>query len=92
MLRHPGFVVIAFIAGCIAASTVSGCSEAADRTLSIYQLQSMETYEGHFKLDTSELPDDAIESIADSGDPGAPVKRITLNMDYEFEIVLRTVD
>ena len=91
MARLPVFVVIAFVLGCIAASTVSGCSKAADRTLTIYQFQSTETYDGQFKLDTSGLPSDAIESTVDTGGPGAPVKRITLNMDYEFEIVLRLV-
>ena len=53
---------------------------------------SAETYDGQFKLDTSELPSDAIESTVDTGGPGGPVKRIKLNMDYEFEIVLRLVD
>ena len=37
------------------------------------------------------LPSDAIETTADTGGPGDPVKRITLNMDYEFEIVLKLV-
>jgi hypothetical protein len=91
MSRLPACVVIAFILGCIAASTISGCSKAADRTLSIYQFQSMETYDGQFKLDTSGLPPDAIESTVDTGGPGDPLKRLTLNMDYEFEIVLRLV-
>lgn len=91
MSRLPAFVVIAFVLGCIAASTFSGCSKAADRTLSIFQFQSTETYDGQFKLDTSELPPDAIESTVDTGGPGDPVNRITLNMDYEFEIVLRLV-
>ena len=91
MTRIPASVVIAFAAGCVAASAVSGCSKAADRTLTIYQLQSTETYDGQFQLDTSGLPSDAIETTVDTGGPGAPVKRITLNMDYEFDIVLRLV-
>jgi hypothetical protein len=92
MSRLSAFVVIAFVLGCIAASTVIGCSEAANRTITIYQLQSTETYGGQFKFDTSGLPADAIESTVDTGGPGDPVKRITLSMDYEFEIVLRLVD
>ena len=65
--------------------------KAADRTVTIYQFQSTETYDGQFKFDTSGLPADAIESTVDTGSPGDPVKRVTLNMDYEFEIVLRLV-
>ncbi len=89
MARLPAFVAISFVLGCIAASTVAGCSKAADRTLTIYQFQSVETYDGQFKLDTSGLPSDAVKSTVDTGGPGDPVKRITLNMDYEFEIVIR---
>ena len=91
MSRLSASVVIAFVVGCIAASTVSGCSKAADRTFTIYQVQSTETYDGQFKFDISGLPDDAIESTDTTGGPGDPVKRVTLNMDYEFEIVLRLV-
>lgn len=91
MSRIPVFIVISFVLGCLVASTVSGCSKAADRTLTIYQFQSTKTYGGQFKLNTSELPADAIESTVDTGGPGDPVKRITLNMDYGFEIVLRVV-
>lgn len=91
MARLSTFVMIAFVLGCLATSTFSGCSKAADRTLSIYQFQSTETYDGQFKIDTSGLPSDAIESTVDTGGPGDPVKRITLKMDYEFEIVLRLV-
>ena len=91
MSRLSAYVAIAFVLGCITASTVTGCSKAADRTLTIYQFQSTKTYAGQFKLNTSELPADAIESTADTGGPGDPVKRITLNMDYGFEIVLRVV-
>jgi len=89
MTRLSVSVVIAFSVGCVAALSVSGCSKAADRTLTIYQFMSTETYDGQFQLDTSELPSDAIESTVDTGSPGDPVKRITLNMDYEIEIVLR---
>ena len=51
----------------------------------------METYSGQFTIDTSGLPSNAIESIVETNSSGDPVKRITLNMDYEFEIVLRLV-
>lgn len=91
MSRLSAFVVIPFVLGCLVASTLSGCSKAADRMLTIYQFQSTETYDGQFKIDTSGLPDDAIKSIVDSGGRGDPSKRITLNMDYKFEIVLRLV-
>jgi hypothetical protein len=89
MTRLSAYVAVAFALGCVVTSTVVGCSKAADRTITIYQFQSTETYDGQFRLDTSELPNDAIESINDTGGPGDPVKRVTLNMDYEFEIVLR---
>lgn len=91
MSRLSAFVFISFFLSCLVASTLSGCSKAADRTLTIYQFQSMETYNGQFKIDTSGLPADAIKSTVDTGGPGDPFKRITLNMDYKFEIVLRLV-
>jgi hypothetical protein len=89
MSRLSAYVVGAFVLGCIMASTIFGCDKAGDRTLSIYQLQSAKTYNGQFKLNTSELPTDAIESTVDTSGSGDPVKRITLNMHYEFEVVLR---
>lgn len=91
MKRVSAFLLIAFVLGCLATTAVSGCSKAADRTLTIYQLQSMETYGGQFAIDSSGLPSNAIESIVETDSSGDPVKRITLNMDYEFEIVLRLV-
>jgi hypothetical protein len=91
MLRFPAFIVFAFILGCITTSIVSGCSKAADRTLTIYQIQSTETYDGQLKVDTSDLPSDAIKSTVDAGGLGDPVRSITLNQSYEFEIVLRLV-
>ncbi len=89
MTRLSVSVVIAFVVGCITASAISGCTKAADRTLTIYQLQSTKTYDGQFRLDTSQLPSDAIKESIDTGGPGEPLKRITLTTDYEFEIVLR---
>ncbi len=90
MARTTTFLAIALAIIClVTATTVSGCSEAADRTLTIYQFQSTETYGGQFRIDTSALPPDAIETSADTGKPGCPVRQITLNSDYEIEVVLR---
>jgi hypothetical protein len=71
--------------------TISGCSKAADRTLRIYQCQSTETYPGAFRIDTSQLTPDAIKSKTETGEPGAPVTEIELEMDYEIEVVLRAI-
>ena len=90
MKRASLALVIAFASGCLlTAAAVSGCSKAADRTLTIFQMQSTNTYNGQFRIDTTELPPKAIESKTDSGGSGDPVTRIALNMDYEIEIVLR---
>ena len=90
MTRTSTFLAIAFAFGfMVALTTVSGCSEAADRTLTIFQFQSTETYAGAFRIDTSGLPPDAIESTTQTGGPGDPVTRIALNMDYDIEVVLR---
>ena len=93
MIRTPAAVVIAFAIGfLIAAETMSGCSRAADRTLTIFQFQSTETYGGKFRVDTSELPSSAIEAIHETGGPGDPLTRIELNMDHEIEVVLRLAE
>ena len=93
MKRIPTIVMTAFAVGFIAAlATVSGCSEAATRTLTLFQYQSTKTNVGAFRIDTSEIPPDAIESQLETGGPGKPSTRLTLNSDYEFEIVLRLVD
>ena len=88
-------VVVAFVAGCLLTSaTFSGCSEPADRSLTIHQLQSADTYSGNFVIDTSQLPDNAIESVRDdqlAGKPGRPSTWISLNAKYEIEVVLRLV-
>ena len=85
-------IVIAFVAGCLVTVTaVSGCNKAADRTLTIHQFQSTKTYPGQFRIDTRELPSNAIESRSDSGDPGHALTKIKLNMDDEIEVVLRLV-
>lgn len=89
MARLSLFVVGSFLLGFLVASTLSGCSRTADRTLTIYQHQSTNTYAGEFRLDTSGLPNDAIQSIVDTGGPGAPSKHVTLSKDYQVEVVVR---
>ncbi len=93
MKRIPMIALTAFAFGfMVALMTVSGCSKAADRTLTLFQFQSTKTYKGPFRIDTSELPPNAIKSQTETGGPGKPETRLTLNMDYEFEIVLRLAD
>ncbi len=46
----------------------------------------------HSKLNTSELPSDAIESIEETGDPNGSFSPNHSSMDYNFEVVLRLVD
>jgi len=90
MKRMQTVVVTAFAVGFVTAlMTVSGCSEAARRTLTIFQFQSTKTYSGSFRIDTSQLPPGAIETQTETGGPGKPETKLKLNMDYEFEIVLR---
>lgn len=91
MTRTSAFLVMTTLAVIclLTAMTMSGCSEAADRTLTIFQFQSTETYGGQFRIDASALPPDAIEARTNTGEPGHPVTRITLNMDYEIEVILR---
>jgi len=95
MNKASAAMVLAFVAGCLVTSAVfSGCSEAAYRTLTIHQLQSTDTYDGEFLVDTSELPDNAIEYESDNQNAGKPEKpstRIHLNAKYEVEVVLRLV-
>lgn len=91
MTRLSVSVILAFLVGCVATSTFSGCSKPADRTLTLYQLLSTRTYDGQFLIDTSQLPSDAIEQSVDIGDAGELSKRITLKRDYEIEIVLKLV-
>ena len=68
MARTSAFLAITFAIIClITATTVSGCSKAADRTLTIFQFQSTETYAGQFRIDTSGLPPDAIEAKTETG-------------------------
>ena len=86
-------VMTAFAFGFIAAlMTVSGCTEPATRTFTLFQHQSTKTNIGPFRFDTSEIPPNAIESHTETGGSGKPETRLTLNRNYEFEIVLRIVD
>jgi hypothetical protein len=39
--------------------------------------------------DVSQLPPEAVQSRTETGGPGKPETRLTLNMDYEVEIVDR---
>ena len=90
MKRLPITLFMGFTFGFLAALlTVSGCSKAATRTLTVFQHQSTETYTGAFHIDTSQLPPDAIKTQTETGEPGQPETRIELDMDYEIEIVLR---
>lgn len=91
MKRLSVLLVVAFFVGWVAAMTFAGCSKAADRTVTIHQLQSTMTRAGQFQIDTSQLPSDAVEQSVDTGSPGHEVKRIFLKMDYDIEIVLRPV-
>ena len=93
MKRLPIMLMVAFGLGfMVAVITVSGCSEAATRNLTIFQYQSTKTYSGPFRIDTSQLPDNAIKSQKETGPLGKVETSLTLNMDYEFEIVLRLAD
>ena len=90
MRRIQLIVFIAFAFGFMAALlTVSGCSEPDNRTLTLFQIQSTKTYIGPFRIDTSQLPPNAVESQTETRGPGKPETRFTLNSDYKFEIVLR---
>lgn len=89
----PMIVLVALAVGLMAAlMTMWGCSEAATRTLTLFQFQSTKTYSGAFRIDTSGLPPNAIETTTETGGPGKPDTRLALNMDYEFEVALRLVD
>lgn len=93
MTRLSSSVIAAFALGFKAAlMTVSGCSKAASRKLTIFQLQSTRTYIGPFRIDTSELPSNAIKSIIQTGKPGNAETQLTLNQDYQIEVVFRLAD
>jgi hypothetical protein len=75
-------VVIAFSTG--------GClgDRAADRTLTIYQMQSTNTYHGQFQIDVSQLPPDAIKTRVDTDTQGVPVTSLTIDQRYPIRVVL----
>jgi hypothetical protein len=72
------------------AASVIGClgDRAADRTLTIYQLQSTDTHTGQFQIDASQLPRDAIAKRTDSGSEGMPVTSLTIDHKYPIRVVL----
>lgn len=81
-------------ANCLAAAAtvflLGGClgDRAADRTLTIYQLQATDTYGGQFQIDVSQLPPDAVESRVDENGQGVPVTTLTIDQRYPIRIVL----
>jgi hypothetical protein len=82
-------ILICFAAA-IAALSAAGClgDRAADRTLTIYQLQSTETYTGQFQIDTSQLPPGAVEMRVDDDSEGVPVTSLTIDQQYPIRVVL----
>ena len=93
MTRTSMYLAIAFVSGClVTATSISGCSKAADRTLTIYQFQSVNTYSGPFRVDTSGLPEGAVATKSETGSPGDPLTRIELNSNFAVEVVLRLAD
>jgi hypothetical protein len=75
----------------IVGAPLLGCfpiDRAADRTLTIYQTQSAETYDGQFQIDASRLPPDAIEARRDRGGTWDATTRLTLNSKYQIKVVL----
>lgn len=90
MTRASIFLLLAFTCGFIVALTsVSGCSYGESRTLCIVQDQSTKTYSGAFRIDTSDLPADAIMSQTQTNKAGGSDTQLVLNRDYEIEVVLR---
>jgi hypothetical protein len=75
-------LVILFVA-----LSIGGCSRAADRTLTICQFQSTDTYHGQFQIDTSQLPSGAV-TRTDSGGAGDPVTSLKIDMKYPIQVVL----
>jgi hypothetical protein len=74
----------------LVALAMGGClgDRAADRTLTIYQMQSTDTYVGQFEIDASQLPPDAIKARTDVGGKGAPITTLTLDQRYSVRVVL----
>jgi hypothetical protein len=85
MVRYPACFAVAAIA-----LSMGGCfgDRAADRTLTIYQLQSTETYVGQFQIDTSQLPPGAVKTRIDSAGQGGPLTSLTIDQRYPVRVVL----
>ena len=83
------------LATVLVALSTGGCihgDRAADRTLTIYQMQSTDTYVGQFQIDASQLPSDAIETRVDNNDQGVPVTTLTIDYRYPIRVVLVPAD
>ena len=78
------------LATAVLALSMGGClgDRAADRTLTIYQMQATGTYTGQFQIDVSQLPADAIKTRVDSGGPGVPVTTLTIDQRCPIRVVL----
>lgn len=78
------------LAAVVIALSASGCigDRAADRTLTIYQMQSTGTYTGQFQIDTSQLPADAVETRVEDSRQGTPVTRLIIDDWYPIRVVL----
>jgi hypothetical protein len=78
--------------GCVLllAATTAGClgDRAADRTLTIHQVQSTDTDTGQFKIDTSQLPSDAVISRSIRGGEGRPVTSLEIDQKYDIRVML----
>ncbi len=67
--------------------SICGClDQAADRTLTLHQMQSTDTYPGPFEIDTSQLPAGAIQSR--SIDRGQGLTTLTIKQGYSVRVVL----
>lgn len=82
-------LAVGIVFGPLSTMAVSGCSKAADRTVTIRQLQHRGLHDSQFRIVTSELAEDAIKERTDSGPSGAPKTMIELSMHHEYEIVIR---
>ncbi len=82
----------AFVPACLLliVATVIGClgDGAAERTLTIHQLQGADSPIGQFQIDTSQLPSKAIVSRSDSGGDGTPVTSLEVDQKYRIRVVL----
>ncbi len=74
-------LLVAASAGCLG-------DRAADRTLTIHQMQTTDTASGQFQIDTTQLPADAIDNRDDHGGEGAPVTSLEINQKYRIRVLL----